>query len=251
MAFRRTGDNLDPMLSIRALRRFAVTVVVSLVVSGTANAQDLGAQEVLENIQATFEAVEDVEFLLTGSIVDPDGTEIALEIEVAVVPDARVASAYIIQPDALADNIIVWDDEVVFNYIYLTNQVTIFDADDPDALGGIFGEDLAESEEFEVSLDLGEVFDGFEATVEGYVETPVGPAYAMRFVNEEEGANIATATAQILDGTWLPYQVELFGQTGSRMATLVFENVATDVGLAPESVTYIPEDAEVIDERAP
>ena len=239
------------MLPIRALRRFAAAAVLAILASGAAWAQDLGAQEVLDNIQTTFEAVEDLDFLLTGSIVDPDGTEIALEIEVAVVPDARVASAYIIQPDALADNIIVWDDQAVFNYIYLTNQVTIFDADDPDALGGIFGEDLAESEEFEITLDLGEVFDGFEATIEGYVDTPAGPAYAMRFVNEEEGANIATAAAQILDGTWLPYRVELLGQTGSRIATLVFEDLATDVGLVPEDVTYIPEDAEVIDERAP
>jgi outer membrane lipoprotein-sorting protein len=226
-----------------------LALLACVTATSAALAQDLDAQTVLDNIQATFEELDDVTFLLTGAIVDPDGTEIALEIEVAVIPDARVASAYIIQPDALADNIIVWNDQAVYNYIYLTNQVTIFDADDPDALGGIFGEDLAENEEFEVTLDLGEVFDGFEASIEDYLETPAGPAYLMRFVNVQEDAEIATATAQILDGRWLPYSVSLFGRTGARLATLVFENVETDVGLAPEAVTYVPEDAEVIDER--
>lgn len=238
----------------RIVDRIRITAVALVLLAfsmtpSAAIAQDLDAEAVLDNIQTAFEELGDVTFLLTGSIVDPDGTEIALEIEVAVIPDARVASAYIIQPDALADNVIVWDDQSVYNYIYLTNQVTIFDADDPDALGGIFGEDLTENEEFEVTLDLGEVFDGFEASVEDYVETPSGSAYLMRFVNVQEDAEIATATAEILDGTWLPYMVALFGRNGDRLATLVFEDVETDVGLTPDDVTYIPEDAEVIDER--
>lgn len=227
----------------------AFVLVASGMVSSGALAQDLDAQAVLDNVQTTFEALEDMTFLLTGALVDPDGTEIALEIEVALVPAARVASAYIIQPDALADNIIVWNDRAVYNYIYLTNQVTIFDADDPDALGGIFGTDLSENEDFEVTLDLGEVFDGFEATIEEYVDTPVGPAYLMRFVNLQEDASIVTATAQIVDGEWYPYALTLFGRNDAVLANLVFENVETDVGLAPEAVTYVPDDAEVIDER--
>ena len=236
---------------VRPMRNLAAALVLAVLTTGPSIAQDLGSEEILDHVQTTFEALEDMTFLLTGSIVDPDGTEIALEMEVAVVPGARVASAYIIQPDALADNIIVWEDQAVYNYIYLTNQVTIFDADDPDALGGIFGEDIAESEDFEVTLDLAELFDGFEATVEDYVETPVGPAYLVRFVNEEEGANIATATAEIIDGIWLPWSVTLNGPTGARLATLVFEDLETDVGVAPEDVAYIPEDAEIIDERGP
>lgn len=235
----------------RFLHPLRIAFVAALLLApGAAVAQDLDAQTVLDNLQTTFESLQDMTLLLTGALVDPDGTEIPLEIEMAIIPDARVASAYIIQPDALADNIIVWNDQAVYNYIFLTNQVTIFDADDPDALGGIFGEDLAENEDFEITLDLGEVFDGFEASIEGYGDTPAGPAYEMRFVNEEEGANIATASAQILDGRWIPYTVTLYSQTGSTIASLVFQDVQTDVGLASDDVTYVPEDAEIIDERA-
>lgn len=234
---------------LRATAAACCLVVIASWFAAPALAQDLDAATVLDNVQTTFEALEDTSFLLTGFLVDPDGTEIPLEIEVALIPDARVASAYIIQPDALADNIIVWNDRAVYNYIYLTNQVTVFDANDPDALGGIFGTELAENEEFEATLDLGEVFDGFDATVEGYVDTPAGPAYVVRFENLQEDANIAAATATILDGSWYPRTIELLNPAGSPIATLVFENVETDTGLAPDAVTYVPEDAEVIDER--
>lgn len=231
----------------------ALTLLVALAAPAALaqDALDLDAEGVLERLQQRAEALQDATFLLTGRIVDPDGTEIPLEIEVAIIPEARAASAYFIQPDALADNQIVWDDEAVFNYVYLTNQVTVFDAGDPDALGGLLAERASDTDpsEFDLSLDLAEVFDGYDVTLLDTVDTPAGPAYRLRFDNIETEANIAYVIADVVAGEWYPYVVEFF-QPGDRpLATLVIEEFTADTGLERGEVTYLPDDAEVFDER--
>src|SRR5690606_7443853 len=96
----------------------------------------LPVETVLDNVTTAATELEDGAFLLTGRVIDADGTEFPLEIEIQVMPQLNLASAYIVQPDALADNQIVLDGDSVYSYSFLTHQVTVFDADDPDALGG-------------------------------------------------------------------------------------------------------------------
>ena len=230
---------------IRALRTLLLALLLPL--TAAASAQDLDSDRVLDNMRVTAETLQDASFLLLGRIVDADGTDIALEIEVQYVPEARAASAYIIQPDALADNIIVLDGDTVANYTYLTNQVTLFSSNDPDALGGLFGAD--EGESFEFSTDLGQVFSGYEVTVEGYQASPVGDAYLLRFANIDEAANVHHIDAEVVDGAWYPYSLVFFRSDGSVLAELTFEDFASDQGLDPAEVIYLPDDAEIIDER--
>ena len=217
-----------------------------LVASAPAIAQQ-DADALVDRVAQTAEALSDVSFLLTGRLIDADGTEIPLELEVQTIPGQRAASAYVLQPDALADNILVLEGDTVANYTFLTNQVTLFDADDPDALGGLFGG--AEDEELEVTFDLERLFSGYEATIDGEADTPYGPATIVRLDNVEESAQIAWVLATIPEATLLPYRLELFGPEGDLLAELVFEDLAVDTGLEASSVTYLPEDAEIIDER--
>jgi outer membrane lipoprotein-sorting protein len=225
-------------------------LALALLVSATAAAQaqnDADAQAVLDRVAATAEALQDATFLLTGRLIDADGTEIALELETQVVPGERAASVYVLQPDALADNIIVLDGDAVYNYTFLTHQVTIFDADDPDALGGLVG--AGEDGEMNVTFDLEALFGGYEASLGGRADTPHGPADVLRLDNLEEGARIAWVQATVPEATSLPHRLELHGPDDALLAELVFEDLRTDVGLTAEEVTYLPEDAEVIDER--
>ena len=228
-------------------RRFLSCFLALALVSGAAWAQN-DADALLDEVAATAEALEDAAFMLTGHLVDPDGTRIALELEVQVVPGARVASAYVLQPDALADNIIVLDGDAVYNYTFLTNQVTIFDADDPDALGGIVGGE-GEGDPVEITFDLQSLFEGYEAEIVGPAETPVGPATVVRLVNVDEDATIQRVDATIAEQTSLPYRLELYGAGDAVLAELVVEDLRTNVGLDPAQVTFLPEDAEIIDER--
>ena len=52
----------------------------------------------------------------TGSSIgriDADGTVIPLEVDIQAIPPQHLASAYIVQPDALADNQIVLDEYLI------------------------------------------------------------------------------------------------------------------------------------------
>jgi outer membrane lipoprotein-sorting protein len=205
-------------------------------------AQGLSADEVLDNIRQEAEATTDATFLLTGRLIDPDGTAINLEVEVELIPGQDAARATFIQPDALADNVIVYNGESVYNYIFLTNQVTVFDADDPDALGGFLS---GNGDGPKLTLDLEELFAGWDAMVEGYE----AGAYRLRLDNKEEDAQLDHVFATVEEGTWVPRELILVGDEGRTVAELHVEDFQRDQGLSVEDVTYIPEDAEVIDER--
>jgi outer membrane lipoprotein-sorting protein len=223
---------------------FLLLLLLLAALAGTALGQPLSADELLANVKAEAEATEDASFLLTGQLIDPDGTAIALEVEVEIIPGSEAARASFIQPDALADNVVVFSDNTVYNYIYLTNQVTLFDADDPDALGGLLA-GTGEGEGVNMSLDLDELFAGWNATIESYE----AGTYRLRMDNREADAVLDHVLATIQEGTWIPTALELVGQDGRTVAELFIEEFVRDQGLSVEDVTYIPDDAEVIDER--
>jgi outer membrane lipoprotein-sorting protein len=220
------------------------------VLSPLALAQDLSADEILANLEARNNALQDASFLLTGIIYDTDGQEIALEVESQFIPGEELAKAYFIQPDALADNFIVADGETVYNYLFVTNQVTILNANDPEALGGLLPEGEVEGG-VNLTPNLGRFFssDNWEATVEGYEESPEGPVYRLRFDNVDETANLDYVTATVLDAEWLPQTLTFVQQDGSPLAELQFQDYALDTGLDPAELRELPGDAERIDER--
>jgi outer membrane lipoprotein-sorting protein len=216
-------------------------------------AQELSEEELLEQLQASAESLQDASFVLTGRLYDAGGGAIELEIEVQTIPGEELVRAYFIQPDALADNFVIVDGRAVYNYLFLTNQVTILPIDDPDALGGLFPDVQADIEEqaaeFDFSLNLERLFQGWTMTIERYGETPLGNAYFLRFDNEEEGANIGYVLAQVLDEVWVPYRLDFILADGTPLAELVIEAFVRDQGLAASELRFIPPDAEVIDER--
>jgi len=254
-----------------------------LVLSGSVLAQDMSADAILAELEEATNTIIDSQFLLTGDITDADGTTYTLEIDVQLMPEEELAYAYIIQPDAIADNFIILDGDVVYNYQYLTNQVILLPADDPDALGGLLpadanvgadiGTDADSNQDFDVQLNLSLLFEGWQPSVEGYTSTPEGDAYILRFdnVSEQEDILVDYVRAQVLDGsleqqTWAPYQLEFFSLADAEnstsedstsensadatpIATLIFRDFVRNVGLNPEDLRYLPPDAEIIDER--
>ncbi len=230
------------------MRRAAAMVAVLALAASPALAQALDVDTVLANVTAAARALQDASFLLTGKLVDTDGTTITLEIEIEVVPPESLARAYIVQPDALADNEIVLDGPAVYNYTFLTNQVMVFDADDPDALGGLLpkGEDGASAE---ISLDLGTIFAGYDASLDSVEKGANGDVYVVKFANKDPSALVLDVTARIDASDWLPRQLVFMQADGHVLAELNAENLEIDTGLDPAKVRQLPADAEVIDNR--
>lgn len=236
-----------PLLEIVSLL-FTLSLLVTPAV-----AQDLSAEEILDRLEESGQTLQDASFLLTGRIIDADGTTINLEIETDVIPDEELVRAEFIQPDALADNYVIIDGEAVYNYLFLTNQVTILSINDPDALGGLLPssdanlEGAAESFDFTFSLDT--LFEGWEVTVEGYQPSPVGDVYLLRFENQELGANISHVNVQVVEEGWRPYRLEFIQADGRLLSELVITQWERDQGLDPADLRFLPADAEIIDER--
>ncbi len=213
-------------------------------------AQNLSADEILANLEARSSSLQDASFLLTGTLFDTDGQEIALEVEAQFIPAEELARAYFIQPDALADNFIIADGDTVYNYLFVTNQVTILSADDPEALGGLLPQGEVQGS-VNLTPNLGRFFssDNWNAVVEGYEDTPDGPVYRMRFNNVDENANIAYVEATVLDNEWLPQTLNFVQRSGDPLAELQFQDYQIDTGLDPAELRDIPQDAERIDQR--
>ena len=233
---------------MKVIPRLLISLTLLLV--SVSLAQNLSDDEILTNLKTSAETLQDASFVLTGNLIDPDGTKIPLELNVSMITDAEVARAEFIQPDALADNFIVVDSQAVYNYVYLTNQATIFNSGDPDALGGLFPEARDEVEErFDFNISLEELYAGWEMSVTGYEESPAGNVYVLRFDNIEEDVIIDHVIARFVDESWHPYALDFFGEDERQLANLVFNDFVQDQGLNPDDLTYIPADAELIDER--
>ena len=229
-----------------AAAALALFATLALVFAPHARAQDVDT--VLDNITEAARALDDVSFLLEGKLVNSDGTTFTLEVDILAMPPLNLASAYIIQPDALADNIIVMDGPAVYNYTFLTNQVMIFDSNDPDALGGL----LPESEDgatANFNFDLGAIFEGFETSIVEVFEGEHGETYRLQFTNVDPAAEILDVTALVPSSDWLPRTLIFMQADGHVLAELHATQLETNTGLDPEVVRELPSDAEVIDNR--
>lgn len=229
-------------------KRLALLLLTALTLTATAGAQDMSVDAILENLRASADSLSDASFLLAGQLVDLDGSAVDLEIAVRVITDLNLARAEFIQPDALADNFLIVDDEAVYNYLYLTNQVTILNASDPDALGGLIEAGDAELA-VDFSTDLSELFDGWEAEVLGYDSSPVGNLYLLRFNNQDVITNVHYVEAQVVEDAWTPYRLVFYEENGEVLADLIFRDFERNPGLDPADLRFIPGDAEVFDER--
>jgi len=251
--YRHDHHGSDGATRIGRARRLAAGAALALVLALPVSALAQGdaaadVDTVLDNIATAAANLQDAAFLLTGKLVDADSTEIALEVDMQIVPGASVASAYIIQPDALADNQIVLDGPAVYSYTFLTHQVTIFDSNDPDALGGLLpaSEDGATAQ---VSFDLGKVFEGYEASITEVADEGDHQVYTIRFTNIDPNALILDVVATVPSTDWLPRSLVFLEADGRVLAELRAENLVIDQGLDVDAVRELPADAEVIDNR--
>ncbi len=224
----------------------AAVATVLFLMATTARAQEhLSAAEVLAQLEARVERLQDISFTLEGELRDEAGQRIAVEIEVMAIPSPTAASMYIIQPDALADNMVVITESAIYNYTFLTNQVAVYAVDDPEAFGGL----LPGDEVFVLDLDLGSVFAGWEVRLEQVESGGEGDVYTLRFDNVDVTAEIHHVIAVIDASDWLPLRLVFYANEHDLFADLRLMSVAVDTGLDPDEVVWIPDDAEVLDRR--
>lgn len=204
--------------------------------------------DALANIRAAAEEISDGSLLLTGRLYDVDGTIITLELDIMLVPGEELVNVFIFQPDALADNMLVLDGEVIASYTFLTHQVTLFDATDPDALGSIIPAAEGSERALDLSLDITRLFAEFDAEL--LSGTNESSEIVVRFTAHKPDAPIRAVDATVATATWLPTALVVEGEDNHVFAELQVTDVEVNQGLNPAELRELPFDAEIIDRRA-
>jgi outer membrane lipoprotein-sorting protein len=223
----------------------ALLAVAALLPHAQAQTRDVGP--VLAALEARAAEVVDLSFVLDGQLIDEGGQVFRVEVEVLAIPGIPAAGLYIIQPDAIADNQVVIDGDVVRSYTFLTNQVTLYHVGDPDAFGGLI--EAGPDGGLPISLDLAAVFADWDARVVGEEMTARGPALVLRFDNRDPDATMQYVLATVLEGSWDPWRLAFYRAGDALFADLHFRDLEINTGLTRADVTYLPEDAEVLDRR--
>jgi outer membrane lipoprotein-sorting protein len=228
-------------------RRPLARLMLALLFCASATHAQPPVAEVLRALETSANSVIDLAFTLDGVLVDEGGQTLRVEVEVLAIPSLPALALYILRPDAIADNQIVVDGDVVRSYTFITNQTTLFDLSDPDAFGGLIQVDA--NGNLPLSLDLGAVFAGWEAQVVGEETVAGAAALVVRFDNLDPNAAIQRAVATVFTGGWNPWRLELYRAGDVLLADLTFKDLKRDQGLTRADVVYLPEDAEVLDRR--
>lgn len=216
------------------------------------SAQNLTGEEVVAAMEAEVDKLQDVEAIVKGRLSNIEGIDLPLEVLVQLIKDKQIARAEFFEPLELADNFLLLNEEAVYNYLFLTNQVTVLDATDPDAFGTFFPEAADTGEALNYDLSLERLFTGWTAEKIGYQAREVDGqqvnTYRVRL--DSPGAADLYVIFEAVDESWQPHFVGVYQKVDDvQLLELYFHNFKRDSGLNPDDVTYIPADAEIIDER--
>lgn len=208
-------------------------------------AQELSADDVLIELEQRANSLQDASFLVTGKLIDTDLQEFALEIQVQMILDENLIRMDFYQPDAIADNFIILDQDGVYNYNFLTNQVTIYKPGDSQAFGGLFPS-VQEGSSYTFTLNMNELFAGWNVSLKDHQAN----TYQLRFTNKaSEGIILGYVDVSVKETIWFPHQMSFYNPEGNLLAELNFNEISLDQNLDPEDLRYIDNTAEVIDER--
>lgn len=202
----------------------------------------------LENISAAANDVTDVNFLLTGKLYDSDGTTIVVELDMMLIPSEELINVFIYQPDALADNMIILDNDTIASYTFLTHQVTLFDASDPRAFGDIIPAAQDSKRTISISFDINQLFADFG--VELISGTDEDPFVTVLFYSSDPADLIQEVWTTVETATWLPVALTIYGADDYLFGELTLTDVVLNQGLTAEELRELPFDVEIIDRRA-
>jgi outer membrane lipoprotein-sorting protein len=219
---------------------FASVVVLSSLAT-LALAQSLSASEVLAKLETVQKNLKDYKAKATGIISD-DTQKIKLDLDVQAIPALKLTRLTFNAPDTLADNVSIIDNDNFYNYLFLTNQVTITKISKAQVGGVSFG-NIGSFGDLQSSIPK-EKLDFKPVTME---DTPNGKAYVVD-ATPKKGSDLAFGRVKIwaLDKSFNLYRVQYFNDKGTMQADLTIPEFKSNVGLKAKDLCKLPSDVEKI-----
>jgi len=209
--------------------------MISALMLGVASAQT--ASEIVAKVDAAQRAAKDISFKVTGTANLESGAQ-KFDMDLSMIPAQNLVRVNFNAPDALADNVIISDGKKVYNYLYLTNQVTVQDVSKTTSAAGF-------------NVNFAQFADASQYLTSRYTVKIVDTATqggAKVFVLEatpKDGGNDRNRV-WITDQGWRPVRVQSVNSAGRVVADLSISNYKTNSGLTATKLKALPKDAEVI-----
>ncbi len=201
----------------------------------TASAQT--ADDVVSRVDAAQKAAKDVSFKVTGNASFNGGAQ-KLDLDVQSIPAQGLVRVNFNAPDAVADNVVVVDKNTVYNYLFLTNQVTVQTVNRAAAQSGM-------NLDFSQFTDLTASLKGrYDVKLVGTTQDGAGKLYQLE-ATPKNGAG-GRSRVWISDQGWRPVRVQVLGDGNQVAADLNITNYKVNAGLSAAKLKALPRDAQVI-----
>jgi outer membrane lipoprotein-sorting protein len=204
-------------------------------------AQTVTVDSLLKNLDATSKNTKDFSAKVTGS-AEQDNQKTRFEVKIAGVTTAKLTRVDFLAPDSLADNFLIIDNQNVYNYQFITNQVTIQKNSSQTSVGGF-------NLNFNALNDLQSTFPKDQVDFKPLTSetTPAGKAYILDATPRKNSTvDFDRLKVWVLESGWRVYRTQAFDAKGVLQFDLTIPEWKANTGLKAADLCKLPKDAEII-----
>ncbi len=220
------------------MKRFLL-LTLTLSILPLAQAQTLTADDIASKVENAQKSAKDFSAHIQGQ-ANFDANPQKIDLKVSSIPAQSVIRIEFAAPDALADNILILDKKSSYNYLYLTNQITISSLEKTKVDG--FNFDFARFADFNSNLSR----DKFTLKLLPTVQMKEGKAYILEATPKDLDSGAGRTRVWVLENGWRPIKMQALDTTGKIQADLSFSDWKTNSGLTLKDLKKWPKDAQVI-----
>ena len=214
-------------------RLLLASLTAALVTAASAQSAD----EVVSRVDAAQKAAKDISFKVTGSASLQGGAQ-KFDLDVQTIPAQSLARVNFNAPDSLADNVVVLDKNTIYNYLFLTNQVTVQTVNKVAGQAGM-------SLDFSQVTDLtGSLKARYDVKLVGTSQDGAGKLYQLE-ATPKNGAG-SRSRVWVSDQGWRPVRVQVLQGSGQVAADLSISNYKVNAGLSAAKLRALPKDAQIV-----
>ncbi len=197
--------------------------------------------DLIKRLETAQKTTKDFRAKIIGT-VEQDKTKIKIEAGISSILDKKLTRIEFVAPDALADNILIVDNQMVFNYLFLTNQVTVSKSATGTEVGG-FNFNPSQLNDFNASFPKADLnFEAVKADT-----TPVGKAWVVEATPKKKGdLEYSRIKIWVLDNPARVYRFQSFDDKNTVQFDIQIPEWKTNLSLKIADLCKLPRDAEMI-----